>query len=306
MQTPSRSGIFYALSAFVLWAITPIYFKEMSFLPATEILSHRIIWSCLIVLVLILILGYSKALKAVLQSPKTLMAMTVSTVLIAINWGTFIWAVQNDQMLSASLGYYINPLISILLGVLFFKDKLDRVRKVAVILCFGAVVFEVIQFGSLPLVALSLATSFGFYSLVRKKVAVDSFTGMAVETSILLPLALLYLYSADSPTANILDNSATVNWLLFASGPITMVPLMCFAAAANRVSMVTIGFFQYIGPTGMFLLAVFLYDEPLSTDKLITFLLIWSALAMLIADSIRRLRSAHIKSAIEKRHLETK
>jgi len=174
--------------------------------------------------------------------------------------------------------------------VIFFKETLDRVKKAAVALCFCAVVFEVIQFGSLPWIALILAISFGFYGLIRKKIAVDSFTGMAIETAFMLPIALIYLVLSTSPTANMFDNSATINWLLFAAGPVTMVPLMCFAAAANRVSMVTLGFFQYIGPTGMFFLAVFLYDEPLSPEKLTTFILIWSALAMLIFDSVRRLR----------------
>ena len=249
MQTSSKSGILYALTAFTLWAIAPIYFKEMSFIPAQEILAHRIIWSCLIVLVLIILLRYTSALKTVLRSPKTLSAMLISTVLIGFNWGIFIWAIQNNKILSASLGYYINPLISILLGVIFFKDKLDRVRKAAVVLCFCAVSFEVIQFGSLPWIALALAITFGFYGLVRKKVAVDSFTGMAIETAILLPFALAYLILSDSPSTNMFDNSSTLNWLLLASGPITMVPLMCFAAAANRVSLVTLGFFQYIGPT---------------------------------------------------------
>lgn len=299
MQTSSKSGILYALTAFTLWAIAPIYFKEMSFVPATEILAHRVIWSCIIVLVLIILLRYTDALKKVLSSPKTLLAMLISTLLIGLNWGTFIWAIQNNKMLSASLGYYINPLISILLGVIFFKDKLDRVRKAAVVLCFCAVVFEVIQFGSLPWIALVLAITFGFYGLVRKKIAVDSFTGMAIETAIMLPLALTYLALSPSPTANMFENSASVNWLLFAAGPVTMVPLMCFAAAANRVSMVTLGFFQYIGPTGMFFLAVFLYDEPLSPEKLTTFVLIWSALAMLIVDSIRRLRKTKVAKLID-------
>ncbi|MBU1465310.1 MAG: EamA family transporter RarD, partial [Gammaproteobacteria bacterium] len=294
-----KSGILYALTAFTLWAIAPIYFKEMSFIPAQEILAHRIIWSCLIVLVLIILLRYTSALKTVLRSPKTLSAMLISTVLIGFNWGIFIWAIQNNKILSASLGYYINPLISILLGVIFFKDKLDRVRKAAVVLCFCAVAFEVIQFGSLPWIALALAITFGFYGLVRKKVAVDSFTGMAIETAILLPFALAYLILSDSPSTNMFDNSSTVNWLLLASGPITMVPLMCFAAAANRVSLVTLGFFQYIGPTGMFILAVFLYDEPLSPEKLTTFVLIWSALAMLIVDSIRRLRKTKVAKLID-------
>ncbi|SHE88340.1 chloramphenicol-sensitive protein RarD [Marinomonas polaris DSM 16579] len=299
MQTSSKSGILYALTAFTLWAIAPIYFKEMSFIPAQEILAHRIIWSCLIVLVLIILLRYTSALKTVLRSPRTLSAMLISTVLIGFNWGIFIWAIQNNKILSASLGYYINPLISILLGVIFFKDKLDRVRKAAVVLCFCAVAFEVIQFGSLPWIALALAITFGFYGLVRKKVAVDSFTGMAIETAILLPFALAYLILSDSPSTNMFDNSSTVNWLLLASGPITMVPLMCFAAAANRVSLVTLGFFQYIGPTGMFILAVFLYDEPLSPEKLTTFVLIWSALAMLIVDSIRRLRKTKVAKLID-------
>ena len=298
MQTSSKSGILYALTAFTLWAIAPIYFKEMSFVPATEILAHRVIWSCVIVLVLIVLLRYTNALKKVLSSPKILMAMLISTLLIGLNWGTFIWAVQNNKMLSASLGYYINPLISILLGMIFFKDKLDKVRKAAVVLCFCAVVFEVIQFGSLPWIALILAMTFGFYGLVRKKIAVDSFTGMAIETAIMLPLALTYLILSPSPSANMFENSASVNWLLFAAGPVTMVPLMCFAAAANRVSMVTLGFFQYIGPTGMFFLAVFLYDEPLSAEKLTTFVLIWSALTMLIFDSVRRLRKAKVAKQI--------
>ncbi|MBR7888781.1 EamA family transporter RarD [Marinomonas sp. A79] len=293
MQTSSKSGVLYALTAFTLWAIAPIYFKEMSFVPAQEILAHRVIWSFLLVLALIFILRYTKALVTVLKAPKILAAMLVSTLLIGFNWGTFIWAVQNNQMLSASLGYYINPLISILLGVIFFKEKLDTIRKTAVLLCFCAVVFEIIQFGSLPWVALSLSMTFAFYGLVRKKIAVDSFTGMAIETAIMLPFALMYLTLSPSPTSNIFGNSASVNWLLFAAGPVTMVPLMCFAAAANRVSMVTLGFFQYIGPTGMFFLAVFLYDEPLSSEKLTTFVLIWSALAMLIFDSVRRLRKTH-------------
>lgn len=296
MPTSSKSGIFYALCAFTLWAVTPIYFKEMSFVPPIEILAHRVIWSCIIVCVLIAILRYSDALKTVLRSPKVLLAMCVSTLLIGLNWGTFIWAVQHDQMLSASLGYYINPLISILLGVIFFKERLDRIRKIAVFLCFCAVAFEVIKFGSLPWVALSLSLTFGFYGLIRKKIAVDSFTGMAIETGLLMPLAFTYLVLFPSPTSNVFTNTSNINWLLFAAGPITMIPLMCFAAAANRVGMVTLGFFQYIGPTGMFFLAVFLYNEPLSSDKLITFILIWSALVILIFDSIRTLRRQKIDS----------
>lgn len=291
MPTPSsKSGIFYALAAFGLWAIAPMYFKAMSFIPPTEILAHRIIWSCLIVFVLIIAMGKTGKVKAVFKSKKAVLYMAISTVLIGLNWGTFIWAIANNKLLSASLGYYINPLISIVLGMIFFKEKLDRVRKAAVALCVIAVLFEVINFGSLPWIALLLAMTFGFYGLVRKKVAVDSFTGMAVETVLLLPISLIYLFSIHTQTSNMFENPSLTNWLLFAAGPITMVPLMFFGAAANRVSLTTLGFFQYIGPSGMFILAVFLYDEPLAPAKLITFGLIWTALALLIFDSVRKLR----------------
>lgn len=299
MPQSSQSGIFYALTAFTLWAIAPIYFKSMSFIPTSEILAHRVIWSCLIVFMLIIAMRKTEKLKQVFRSKKTLFAMLISTLLIGANWGVFIWAISHNQLLSASLGYYINPLISIMLGMIFFKEKLDPMRKAAVALCFTAVAFEVINFGSLPWVALALALSFGFYGLVRKKVAIDSFTGMAIETLLMLPVALIYMFSVSSSTSNMLANPSLTNWLLFAAGPITMVPLMCFAAAANRVSMVTLGFFQYIGPCGMFLLAVFLYDEPLSSEKLITFGFIWSALALLIFDSIRQLRNTRRKRPLE-------
>ncbi|MGO3346621.1 MAG: EamA family transporter RarD [Marinomonas sp.] len=299
MPHSSRNGIIYALTAFTLWAIAPMYFKSMSFIPTSEILAHRVIWSCLLVLILIIAMRNTTKLKQVFRSKKTLFAMLISTLLIGTNWGTFIWAVNHNQMLSASLGYYVNPLISILLGMIFFKEKLDTIRKTAVILCFVGVTFEVVQFGSLPWIALVLATTFGFYGLVRKKVAVDSFTGMAVETLLMLPVALIYMFTVQTSTSNMLENSSTTNWLLFAAGPITMVPLMCFAAAANRVNMVTLGFFQYIGPSGMFFLAVFLYDEPLSSEKLTTFVLIWCALALLIFDSLRKLHNTRKKRPLE-------
>jgi chloramphenicol-sensitive protein RarD len=225
-----------------------------------------------------------------LRSRRALMALLASTTLIGLNWGIFIWAVNHDYMLSASLGYYINPLINILLGMLFFRERLDRVSTLAAGLCVAAVVFELVQFGSLPWIALVLACSFGLYGLVRKKLGVDSFTGMALETGMMLPLAVGYLLLTTSPTSDLPSNPAWINLLLFAAGPVTMLPLMCFAAAANRISLTALGFFQYIGPTGMFLLAVFVYGEPLSPSKLVTFGLIWTALAILTFDSLYKLR----------------
>lgn len=300
MASATRSGAFYALTAYILWSVAPIYFKIMNDVAAAELLSHRIIWSFLLTLGLIFLFRKRAALMTALKSSRTRWNLLASTVLIGFNWGLFIWAVQSNYMLSASLGYYINPLMNILLGMIFFKDRLDRVHTIAALLCVVAVAFELIQFGRLPWVALLLATSFALYGLVRKKIGVDSFTGMALETGLLLPVAAGYLLLTASPTSNLIENTWTVNLLLFAAGPVTMVPLMCFAAAANRISLTALGFFQYIAPSGMFLLAVFVYGETLSPGKLVTFGLIWAALLLLTLDSLHTLgRNQSAKRALK-------
>ena len=296
MDQSTKTGLAYGITAYVWWAIAPVYFKVVSDVGALDILSHRVIWSFVIVLVLILAMRKLPVLIKVLRSPKSLLALGASTALIAANWGTFIYAVNSNQMLSASLGYYINPLISIIIGMIFFKDRLDRAKQIAAALCVVAVVFEVIQFGRLPWIALSLAFTFAFYGLVRKKLAVDSFTGMALETLLMLPFALLQLKWSTDPLSNMFENDAWTNVLLFAAGPVTMVPLMLFAAAANRVSLVTLGFFQYIGPSGIFLLAVFAYGETFSPSKLITFGLIWTALLVLVFSSVRNMRKPPLRT----------
>lgn len=290
MDENTRKGVIYALTAYTIWGIAPVYFKQMQHIAAPEILAHRIVWSFVLTLGLIALFNKRELLMTTLRNGRARWALMASTTLIALNWGVFIWAVNNNYMLDVSLGYYVNPLINILLGMLFFRERLDRVRTIAAILCLLAVVFEVVQFGRLPWIALVVAFSFAFYGLVRKKLGVDSFTGMALETGLLLPVAMGYLLFTTSPTSDLLVNPAWTNLLLFAAGPITMVPLMCFAAAANRISLTALGFFQYIGPSGMFLLAVFVYDEPLSPEKLVTFGLIWLALILLSVDSLYKLR----------------
>jgi chloramphenicol-sensitive protein RarD len=300
MASATRSGALYALTAYILWSVAPIYFKIMNDVAAAELLSHRVIWSFSLTLGLIFLFRRRDALMTALRSSRTRWNLLASTILIGFNWGLFIWAVQSNYMLSASLGYYINPLMNILLGMIFFRDRLDRVRTIAALLCVAAVAFELIQFGRLPWVALLLATSFALYGLVRKKIGVDSFTGMALETGLLIPVAAAYLLFTTSATSNLVENSWSINLLLFAAGPVTMVPLMCFAAAANRISLTTLGFFQYIAPSGMFLLAVFVYGETLSPGKLITFGLIWSALLLLTLDSLRTLnRQQSLKRALK-------
>lgn len=290
MDNSSKTGGLYALLAYGMWSIAPIYLKLLKTVPAAEILAHRVIWSFLITLIIIIVWRKGSALQAVLRSPKSLLALLASTALIGLNWGVFIGSVNADQMLSASLGYYITPLINIFLGVVFFSERLDKVRTLAVLLCVAAVSFELFQFGRLPWISLTLAISFGLYGLVRKKVGVDSLSGMVLETGLLVPLGLLYLIFIQTPTSNPLNNSIWLNLLLVGAGPVSMTPLMFFAAAANRISMTALGFFQYIAPSTMFLLAVFVYGETLSLAKLVTFGLIWLALIIVTGDSLRQMR----------------
>lgn len=292
MDQTAKRGALLALAAYGFWGMTPIYFKLLETVPPLEIVAHRVVWSFLFTLFLIVILRKRRALAVALKSRKTRLTLLLSTVLIAINWGLFIWAVNSKHMLSASLGYYINPLVNIFLGMLFLGERLDRVRSIAAAFCAAAVLFELIRFGSLPWIALVLAGSFGLYGLVRKRLAVDSFTGMALETGLLLPLAAGYLLFSQSPSTQLAANPAWLNALLLAAGPVTMFPLLCFTAAANRISLTALGFFQYLAPSGMFLLAVFVYGETLSSGKLITFGLIWTALALLAFDSVRKIRQS--------------
>lgn len=290
MDKTVKSGVFYALTAYGLWAVAPMYFKVMQNVAAPEILAHRVLWSFLLTLGLIILMRKRAVLWATVKSPRARWLLLCSTTIIGFNWGLFIWAVQSGFMLSTSLGYYINPLVNILFGMLFFGERLGKVKTAAALICLAAVAYEVIQFGRLPWIALALGVSFALYGLVRKKLAVDSFTGMAMETGLLLPLAIGYLWFSTSPTTDLFANAGWTNFLLFAAGPVTMVPLMCFAAAANRISMTALGFFQYIAPSGVFLLAVFVYGEELVPEKLVTFGMIWFALIMLSVDTLYRWR----------------
>ena len=232
--------------------------------------------------------------KTLLQTPKKIFLLALSAVLIGGNWLLFIWAVNNHHMLEASLGYFINPLVNIVLGMIFLGERFRRMQWVAVILAFCGVLVQLWTFGSLPIIALGLAFSFAFYGLVRKKIAVEAQTGMLFETLWLLPVAAIYLFGiADSATSHMGSNPWSLNLMLMAAGVVTTIPLLCFTGAATRLRLSTLGFFQYIGPTLMFLLAVVFYGEVPGADKMVTFAFIWVALAIFVADAIytqRRVR----------------
>ncbi|WP_392463485.1 EamA family transporter RarD [Aeromonas dhakensis] len=287
-QHVQRQGVIYALCAYTLWGLAPIYFKTIAAVPAAEILTHRMIWSCALLMVLTLLGRQWHKVQAVLRQPKVLLTLAFTSITVGSNWLLFIWAINNGHMLDASLGYYINPLFNVLLGMLFLSEKLRRLQWWAVGLAAIGVAIQIIAFGSLPWIALVLASSFAIYGLIRKKLALDALTGLLIETLIMLPPAAIYLWGfADSPTSHLTQNDWHLNLLLIAAGAVTTAPLLCFTAAATRLKLSTLGFFQYIGPSLMFILAVTLYGEALALDKMITFAFIWSALVLFSLDGLR-------------------
>lgn len=287
-----RDGVLFALGAYGLWGFLAIYFKQLSFAQPTEILVHRIVWSLLFTGLLILLWRGIPKVKVVIRNKRYMGWLLTSSILIACNWVIFIWAIQNNHMLDASLGYFINPFVNIALGMLFLGERLRRLQIAALVLAFIGVSAQIIVFGKVPVVALALATTFGIYGLIRKQVPVDGQTGLLVETFILLIPALAYGMFMFQTGALSFDYSWSQFAWLFIVGPVTSIPLILFAAAAQRLKYSTMGFFQYIAPSIMFLCALGIYNEPLTTDKLITFVSIWTALALLSVEALYRRHSA--------------
>ncbi|WP_318373437.1 EamA family transporter RarD [Enterobacter sp.] len=290
----TRQGVLLALAAYFIWGIAPAYFKLIDFVPASEILTHRIIWSFFFMVALISVSRQWSQLKKLLSQPKKILLLALSAVLVGGNWLLFIWSVNNHHLLEASLGYFINPLVNILLGMIFLGERFRRMQWLAVLLAGCGVLVQLWTFGSLPIIALGLAFSFAFYGLVRKKIAVDAQIGMLIETLWLLPVAAIWLFGiADTATSHMMQNPWSLNLLLMAAGVVTTIPLLCFTGAATRLRLSTLGFFQYIGPTLMFLLAVLFYGEVPGADKMVTFGFIWVALAVFVMDALytqRRVR----------------
>ncbi|CAG9298467.1 EamA family transporter RarD [Celerinatantimonas diazotrophica] len=285
-NTQIRQGVLYALSAYGLWGIAPIYFKQLGAIDAFEILSHRVIWSCVFIAILLFITKGWGQVHRVLQNPRQLLVLFLTSLLIGANWLTYIWAINNDHLLEASLGYFINPLVNVVVGMIFLQERFRRLQWFAVILAALGVAVEIIKFGSLPWIAITLAFTFSFYGLLRKQLKLGALSGLCIETTVLLPIALIYLTGFDHSTSrNLLNNPLPLDLLLISAGIVTTVPLLFFAGAATRLRLSTLGFFQYIAPTLMFLLAVIGYSEPFSIDKLITFGFIWVALVIFVIDA---------------------
>lgn len=287
-EKEARSGVIYGLAAYFVWGFFPLYFKALAGVTPLEILSHRIVWS---VLILALLLTFAKRWQGVqraFSSPRTLLTLSATTLLIAVNWLVFIYAVDAGRVLESSLGYFINPLVSALLGVVFLGERLTFNQKVSFLLATSGVVFLTVQHGNLPWIALALAFSFGLYGLLRKKAPVDSLAGLTVETLLLLPFAALYLvWLALGERSVFITGPAHLSWLLSCSGVLTSVPLIWFAAATKRLRLVTVGLMQYIVPTLHFILAIFVFDETLTATHLTSFAFIWASLALYTFDMVK-------------------
>ena len=288
-----RRGYALGLTAYVIWGLFPVYFKLLESIPALEIITHRAIWSALFGAALLLVWKHPGWWRELLDNPRRLAVLGASGVLIASNWLVYVWAVNNGHMLEASLGYYINPLINVLLGLVVLRERLRPLQWVAVGLAALGVAQQVWQLGSLPWVSLVLALTFGFYGLIRKQAPVDALPGLVVETWMLLPLALGWLLLfADGPSAHLAFWTTPQALWLAAAGPITLVPLVCFNAAARHLPYATLGFLQYIAPTLVLLQAVLLFGEHLDSTRLVAFGCIWLSLVVYSVDIWYRLRRA--------------
>ena len=292
MQTANpRRGYILGLSAYIIWGLFPIYFKAIANVPALEIIIHRVLWSALFGSVLLLFWKHPNWWRELRDNPRRLAVLAFSGTLIAANWIVYVWAVNNGRMLEASLGYYINPLVNVLLGMLLLGERLRRMQWLAVALAATGVAQQVWQVGSLPWVSLMLPLTFAFYGLIRKKAPVAALPGLVVETWMLVPLALAWLlFNPMAMSAQPAFWTTTEALWLAAAGPVTLVPLVCFNAAARHLPFTTLGFLQYLAPTLVLVLAVALYDEHLSASTLITFAFIWAGLATYSVDAWLNLR----------------
>ncbi|ELH0895866.1 EamA family transporter RarD [Vibrio fluvialis] len=300
-QQNAKKGVILAISAYTMWGIAPIYFKAISSVSALEILSHRVIWSFFLLAALLHFGRQWRSVVSVFRDKKKMVYLLTTALLVGGNWLIFIWAVNANHMLDASLGYYINPLLNVVLGMLFLGERLRKLQWFAVALAAIGVAIQLVVFGSVPIVAFSLAITFGLYGLLRKKVGVNAQTGLFIETLVLVPAAAIYLlWIADSATSSMLVNDWHLNLLLISAGIVTTLPLLCFTGAATKLKLSTLGFFQYIGPSLMFLLAVLVYGENFSADKAITFAFIWSALVIFSVDGLTQGRKRSLANAVAK------
>jgi chloramphenicol-sensitive protein RarD len=295
-QEMVKKGLASAIGAYVLWGILPIYWKLVGDVPAQEVIAHRIVWSLLFMLAVVIMMNRRQQLYAetrqLLAAPARSLALVMGTIFITVNWSLFVWAVNDGRVIETSLGYYVSPLVSILLGILFFRERLSLGQTIAVILAASGVFYMTMHFGSVPWVAIGLALSFGLYGLCKKRAGLSPITSITLETLIVAPFAILYLLSLDIQGIGSFASLSLTSLFLVGGGIVTPIPLLLFANGANRLSLTMLGFVQYVAPTISLLLGIFLYHEAFTTVHAVSFGFIWAALlAFSLADTKLFLRS---------------
>lgn len=285
MVSETRRGLAYGVAAYGLWGIVPLFWKLLAHVDPLEVLAHRVIWGALTFVIIVQLAGVGPQLWAALRERRTLAVMALSGTLLAINWGTFIAAVSSDRLLDASLGYFINPLVSVALGTIVLRERMRRLQWLAIGSALAGVALLGWQVGRVPWISLVLAMSFGSYGLVRKTAKVDSLIGSTIESGLLVPVAVIYLMILAAWGGGRLGNTDGVeHGLLVATGVVTAGPLLLFTSAARRLPLSTIGFLQYLTPSMQFVIAVFVFDEPFTSDRLLAFGFIWFGLVVFSLD----------------------
>jgi chloramphenicol-sensitive protein RarD len=298
-QTPHHSrqegiGLAYALGAYLWWGLVPLYFKAIAHISVWEILAHRMVWSFPILALIIILRKRWGQIKSALASKRIILWLVLSTMCIATNWLLYIWAVAHERVTEASLGYYLNPLINIALGMIVLRERLRGWQWVSLLLAGVGVAWYTFSLGSLPWIAITLAVTFGMYALIRKVIHINAFDGLFVEIAILLVPSILFLFYVETSSGTVfLAGNTQDTLLLLVAGIVTVTPLLWFTEGARRLNLSTMGFIQYLAPSMQLVLAVYLFKEPFSIDHKIAFGCIWVALAIYTADALLTYRRKH-------------
>ena len=292
----TRRGIIIALIAFTIWGAFPLYFKQLSAYNAIEIIGHRIIWTFLCLLVVLIATKRWQWITTLKQQPRWIALTFMSGVIIATNWLTYVWAVNNDQILEASLGYFIGPLVGVALSMILFKERLRTLQWVAIGFALLSVVIQVAMIGSLPWISLILAFSFSTYGTIQRQTPLTAVDAMFVETAMLVPLCLIWFWQAGVVSSDISFWFTSDIWLLMLAGPVTLIPLLLFNKSTKLVAYSILSFMNYLTPTFIFFLAVFYYQEPFDSQRLAVFGLIWLGLLLFSIDLWRHRPSKRLKA----------
>jgi len=287
-----KKGLVYGFLCYFIWGLFPLYWRLLDSVDSFEILAHRMLWSGLFMVTLFLGIRHVK-LRNHIASPRQYLMLLLTGTLISFNWGLYIWAINHGYILQSSLGYYINPLVNVLLGYLFLHERLNRAQCLALLLALAGVLYFTVDYGRFPIISLGLAFSFGIYGLLKKKMNLNATAALTVETIWMMPPALIYIIFLCSNGQSALNTFSPAIWiLLLLAGAVTAIPLLLYGKAAERITLTTLGFLQYVSPTGQFLIGIFVYKESFTTAHIVCFACIWLGLSIFTIDILKQLKKS--------------